>query len=95
MSTNHVRRGSVLRHRALRSDGVYRVLRRSGATVEVEVIDAPGLAPGMRVRLSDAAALAMDRRGAGGLLGRALHAATIVGRAVLGHMPQPKLPAAS
>jgi hypothetical protein len=92
---NQFRRGgrsrSVLRRRALRSDGVYRILRRSGETVEVEVIKAPGLAPGTHVRLSAAAVRAMRGPRASERVGRIVAAA---GRLVLGHLPIPKLPVA-
>jgi len=49
----------VLRHDALGSEAVYRVLRRWGSTVEVEVVSAPGLEPGARHHLTAAAAVAM------------------------------------
>ena len=49
----------VLRQRVLGSEGVYRVLHRSGSTVEVEVIAAPGLEAGARLHLTVAAAAAM------------------------------------
>jgi hypothetical protein len=49
----------VLRQRVLGSEGVYRVLHRSGSTVEAEVIAAPGLEAGARLHLTVAAAAAM------------------------------------
>jgi hypothetical protein len=49
----------LLRQRALYSDAVYRVLRVSGSVVEAEVVAAPGLAPGTRLRLTGDAAAAM------------------------------------
>jgi hypothetical protein len=49
----------VLRHDALGSAAVYRVIRRSGSTVEVEVVTAPGLEPGTRHHLTAAAAVSM------------------------------------
>ena len=96
MQGNQIRRGTrgsrpVLRRSALRTDGVYRVLRRSGSTVEVEVITAPGLAPGTHVRLSAAAVRAMMGPRA---TERAARVAAAAGRLVLGHLPMPKLPVA-
>jgi hypothetical protein len=49
----------VLRHDALGSEAVYRVLRSWGSTVEVEVVSAPGLEPGARHHLTAAAAASM------------------------------------
>ena len=49
----------VLRHRVLGSEAGYRVLHRSGSTVELEVIAAPGLEAGARLHLTIAAAAAM------------------------------------
>ena len=49
----------VLRHRVLGSEAGYRVLHRSGSTVEAEVIAAPGLEAGARLHLTIAAAAAM------------------------------------
>jgi hypothetical protein len=51
--------GGLLRQRALHSDAVYRVHRVSGPIVEAEVVAAPGLAPGTRLRMTAAAAAAM------------------------------------
>ena len=51
--------GGLLRQRALYSDAIYRVLRVSGQIVEAEVVAAPGLAPGTRLRMTAAAAAAM------------------------------------
>jgi len=82
----------VLRRSALRTDGVYRVLRRSGPTVEVEVITAPGLAPGTHVRLSAEAVRAMKGPRASE---RAVHLVAAAGRLVLGHLPLSKLPMAA
>jgi hypothetical protein len=57
----------VLRHSALGSEAMYRVLRSRGSTVEVEVVAAPGLEAGTRLHLTTAAAAAMglDTVGAG------------------------------
>jgi hypothetical protein len=52
-------RGLVLRRAALGGSGTYRVLAARGAVVEVEVLEAPGLAPGTTLRLTTAAAAAM------------------------------------
>ena len=49
----------MLRHHALGSDAVYRVLHRWGSIVEVEVLAAPGLQPGTRLHLTTGAATAM------------------------------------
>ncbi|HVC85769.1 MAG TPA: hypothetical protein VNC12_11015 [Solirubrobacteraceae bacterium] len=56
----------VLRHDALGSEAVYRVLRRWGSTVEVEVVSAPGLEPGARHHLTAAAAASMGLETAAG-----------------------------
>jgi hypothetical protein len=57
----------VLRHSALGSDAVYRVLRSWGSTVEVEVVAAPGLEAGARLHLTTpaAAGMGLDTAGAG------------------------------
>jgi hypothetical protein len=55
----------VLRHDALGSEAVYRVLRSCGSTVEVEVVSAPGLEPGARHHLTTSAAAAMGLDTAG------------------------------
>jgi hypothetical protein len=52
-------RGVVLRRDVLGGSGTYRVLAARGAVVEVEVVEAPGLAPGSSLRLTAAAAAAM------------------------------------
>jgi hypothetical protein len=49
----------VVRHRALCSEAAYRLLCARGSIVEVEVVVAPGLAPGMRLHLTAAAVAAM------------------------------------
>jgi hypothetical protein len=51
--------GGLVRQRSLYSDAVYRVLRVSDSIVEAEVVAAPGLAPGTRLRMTGAAAAAM------------------------------------
>jgi hypothetical protein len=45
-------RGKLLRHRVLGSDACYRVVRWTEPTVEVEVVNAPALSRGTRLRLS-------------------------------------------
>ena len=50
-----------LRHRALGTEAVYRILDASGPTVEVEVVRAPGLDAGARLTFTREAAQAMDR----------------------------------
>ena len=52
--------GQVLRHRALGSEGTYRVLEARGSLVELEVITAPGLQQGARVQVCTGAARAME-----------------------------------
>jgi hypothetical protein len=52
--------GQVVRHRALGSEGMYRVLEPRGSIVEMEVITAPGLLPGTHVQMCAAAARAME-----------------------------------
>jgi hypothetical protein len=56
---------TALEHDLLRlsmfgTDAVYRVRSAEGETVTVEVVDAPGLPRGTRVRLTAAAARAME-----------------------------------
>jgi hypothetical protein len=51
--------GSVLRQRVLGETAVYRVLGARGQIVEAEAVAVPGLRPGMRLRLTAAAATAM------------------------------------
>jgi hypothetical protein len=50
--------GVVLQRRLLGTEARYRVLRAAPRTVDVEVLAAPGLEPGRRVRLTAAAARA-------------------------------------
>ena|SRR5579871_1683038 len=58
-------RGRVLRRRALGESATYRVLAARGAVVDVEVVDAPGLALGTSLRLTATAAAAMAKTGTG------------------------------
>jgi len=53
--------GDVLRKRMLGTEARYRVLDAAPDTVEVEVLAAPGLAPGTHLRLSTAAARTAQR----------------------------------
>jgi hypothetical protein len=53
-----LRPGRGLRYRALGSESLFRVLGAAGPTVQVEVVSAPGLAPGARLHLSLAGARA-------------------------------------
>jgi hypothetical protein len=53
--------GFLLRHRALGSEAIYRVLEEGDEIVTAEVIQAPGLARGTRVRLMARACRAMER----------------------------------
>jgi len=48
----------LLRRRALGTEALYRVLGVSGPLVEVEVVHAPGLERGTRMRLTAGAAIA-------------------------------------
>jgi hypothetical protein len=50
----------LLRHRVLGGDTLYRVVGVAGELVEVEVVSAPGLEPGTRVRLTQAAIATMS-----------------------------------
>lgn len=97
MEPHQVRRSGratppTLRRRVLDSEARYRVLGRSGGTVEVEVVAAPGLSPGRRLRIS---ASALGTRP--GLLGgsRVVRIAGSATRLVLGHIPVLKLPASA
>jgi hypothetical protein len=53
--------GQLLKNRALGTDAFYRVVGENSRGVEVEVIEAPGLAPGSRFTFSREHVLAMDR----------------------------------
>jgi hypothetical protein len=57
--------GEILRWRALGTEARYRVLGCSKDTVEVEVLDAPALAPGTRLRLTAEVAYAARQAAAG------------------------------
>jgi len=48
-------RSEVVRKRVLGTEASYRVLHEAGPIVQVEVLDAPGLAPGTHVYLSSSA----------------------------------------
>jgi hypothetical protein len=52
--------GSVWRQVTLGSEAIYEVVAVDGDHVDVSVTSAPGLTPGMRVRLTAQAVLAMD-----------------------------------
>lgn len=49
----------LLRHRVLREEALYRVVGAGERLVELEVVRAPGLAPGARLRVTRAAAACM------------------------------------
>lgn len=51
----------MLRHRALGTEAVYRVIAAEGELVEVEVVRAPGLEAGTRLRLTQRDARAMEQ----------------------------------
>ncbi len=55
-----VKPGGLLRRRALGTEAVYRVVAVEGELVEVEVVRAPGLEAGTRVRLALRDARAME-----------------------------------
>ena len=85
----------LVRHRMLGTDAVYRVGRSSGELVEVEVVAAPALTPGMRLRLTTASVRAMAkpvvrRRSERPPPSRG----TLVLRAVLAMLPVSRSPAA-
>jgi hypothetical protein len=50
----------LLRHSVLDGDTLYRVVDVAGDLVEVEVVSAPGLEPGTRLRLTQAAIASMS-----------------------------------
>jgi hypothetical protein len=50
-----------VRQRLLGSEAVYEILDERAGLVTAEVVSAPGLAPGMRLRLMASAAGAMER----------------------------------
>ena len=50
-----------LRHAMLGTEAVYEVLEEDAGIVTAQVVSAPGLEPGMRVRLTARAARAMER----------------------------------
>lgn len=54
--------GELLRFRVLGQDAVYRVLEERATTVEVEVVDVPGLPTGLRLNLAAEAVAALRRR---------------------------------
>jgi hypothetical protein len=50
----------LLRNRVLDGDALYRVVDVNGDCVEVEVVSAPGLVPGVRLHLTQAAVARMS-----------------------------------
>ena len=52
--------GRIICLRLLGSDAVYRVVEESGSGVVAQVISAPGLRPGFRMRISDEAVRRME-----------------------------------
>ena len=86
-------RRRVLHRRSLNSESAYRVVSRRGSTVEVEVLNAPGLRAGAHVHITADAARAMhhqERRPNE----RALRVAGAATRFVLARSPKLKLPTA-
>jgi hypothetical protein len=57
--------GDVIRNTRLGSEATYRVCAVDGATVEVEVLEAPGLDRGQRLRFTSQAVRAMELMTAG------------------------------
>lgn len=55
-----MRPGCLLRRSALGSEALYRVVEVHGDLVEVQVVSAPGLEPGTRIRLTTRDAAAMQ-----------------------------------
>jgi len=55
-----VKPGGLLCRRALGTEAVYRVIATEGDCVEVEVVRAPGLEAGARIRLTQRDARAME-----------------------------------
>jgi hypothetical protein len=53
--------GCIVRQRLLGSEAVYRVISDEGLTMTAEVVEAPGLRRGMRLRLMATAVRAMER----------------------------------
>ncbi len=78
------RRGRVLHNRVLDSEGEYREVARSGPTVELEVVSAPGLAAGTHVHVTAEAARAMTAEHS--------RIARVAARFVMAHTPRRKLP---
>jgi hypothetical protein len=52
--------GRLLRQRALGSDALYRIIERVERGIRVEVVEAPGLAPGARFVFTEEAVAAME-----------------------------------
>jgi|GEM_PF-4695609 hypothetical protein len=50
----------LLRHRALEREALYRVVDTTPEYVDVEVVSAPGLTPGVRLRFTQEAAAQMS-----------------------------------
>jgi hypothetical protein len=77
-------RGKLLRHRALGTDACYRVVRWNDPTVEVEVVNAPALSSGTRLRLSAPYVRAVQRHQRHA---RAARAARSAARLLVEHLP--------
>lgn len=80
------RHSRVLHNRVLDSEGEYREVARSGPTVELEVLSAPGLAAGTHLHVTAEAARAMTTERS--------RVARVAARFVSAHTPRLKLPAA-
>ena len=87
------RRRRVLHRHSLDSEGAYRVVSKRGSTVEVEVVNAPGLRPGAHLHITADAARAMKHQGSR-TNERARRFAGAATRFVLARSPRLKLPTA-
>lgn len=86
-------RRRVLHRHSLNSESAYRVVTKRGSTVEVEVLNAPGLRPGAHLHITADAARAMQHQESH-RNERALRFAGAATRFVLARSPKLKLPTA-
>ena len=86
-------RRRVLHRRSLNSESAYRVVSRRGSTVEVEVLNAPGLRPGAHLHITADAARAMQHQDSR-TNERVLRFAGAATRFLLARSPKLKLPTA-
>jgi hypothetical protein len=83
-----------MRRHALDSDSTYRKVARHGQTVEVEVVNAPGLRPGTHLHVTAAAARAMRTPRWSDASERALRLAGSTTRFLVARGPKLKRPVA-